>query len=238
MTVNQKFYRLALAAGLIAVGLHLYGIRFGWGAIAASFPWQLGLLFNRDALIQFFSTAHAQSTASSAALGTGLFILAHIVANAVGVPGTVLVVVGGAVYGLWWGALCSVIGATMGAVVAFWIARYWFHGWFQRRFAHSELLAKLNKTLCKDGLSCILLIRFSPISPFNVVNFALGLTPVSAKSYALGTLIGIIPGTLAYTWLGVTGAEAIGSGNWIPLLLCLSLLMLLSAMPLIIRRRA
>ena len=101
--------------------------------------------------------------------------------------------------------------ATLGATVAFWLARYLLHSWFQKRFSHRPILKRLNQTLCKQGLSCVLLIRFSPVSPFNVVNFALGLTPVSARSYALGTLIGIIPGTMAYTWLGVTGT---GSAAW------------------------
>ena len=222
---NQKFWLFCFAAALLVI----IGSLIGWPSVA--------LLFDRETLIQFFSTTGEQS-AREAALGVGIFLIAHVVANAIGIPGTVLVVVGGAVYGLWWGALCSVIGATMGAVVAFWLARYLLHDWFQKRFAHSALLKKLNETLCKEGLSCILLIRFSPVSPFNVVNFALGLTPVSVKSYALGTLVGIIPGTLAYTWLGVTGAEAIASGNWLPLFCCLLLLMLLSALPIAIRSQS
>ena len=222
---KRKFWLFFFAAVLLAIT----GSLVGWPSVA--------LLFDRETLIRFFSQTDEQSS-GEAALGVGIFLIAHVIANAIGVPGTVLVVVGGAVYGLWWGTLCSVIGATVGAVVAFWLARYLLHDWFQKRFSHSALLKKLNKTLCKEGLSCILLIRFSPVSPFNVVNFALGLTPVSVKSYALGTLVGIIPGTLAYTWLGVSGAEAIASGNWLPLGCCLLLLMLLSALPIALRKRS
>ncbi len=222
---KRKFWLFCFAAALLVIG----GSLVGWPSVS--------LLFNRKTLIEFFSHQGEQGVGGTA-LGSGLFMLAHVVANAIGVPGTVLVVVGGAAYGLWWGTLCSVMGATMGSVVAFWLARYLLHDWFQKRFAHSALLKKLNKTLRKEGLSCILLIRFSPVSPFNVVNFALGLTPVSVKSYALGTLVGIIPGTLAYTWLGVTGAEAIASGNWLPLFCCLLLLMLLSALPIAIRSQS
>ena len=222
---KRKFWLLCFAAALLVV----VGSLIGWPSVA--------LLFDRETLVQFFSRTGEQS-AGDTAIGVCIFLIAHVIANAIGVPGTVLVVVGGAAYGLWWGTLCSAIGATMGAVVAFWLARYLLHDWFQKRFAHSALLKKLNQTLCNEGLSCILLIRFSPVSPFNVVNFALGLTPVSVRSYALGTLIGIIPGTLAYTWLGVTGAEAIASGNWLPLVCCLLLLMLLSALPIALRRRS
>lgn len=197
----------------------------------------LTILFNRQALIQFFSAGGANGDGPSG-LSIGLFLLAHIVANAVGIPGTLLVIVGGAAYGLWWGLLWSVIGATLGAIVAFWLARYLLHGWFEQRFHHRPLFKKLNHTLCHNALRCVLTIRFSPVSPFNLVNFAFGLTSVPLSAYAVGTLIGIVPGTLAYTWLGVTGAEALSSGRLLPLFFGLLGLMLLSALPIFIRRHS
>ncbi len=219
MKLNRKFWGFLVAAVVLVVSL-----RFAdWNAAA--------LLFDQAALIQFFSNNN-----SSPILSVGLFIIAHIIANSVGVPGTVLVVVGGAVYGLWWGTVWSVIGATLGAIGAFWLARYWLHARFQKRFAHRPLFKKMNDMLCSEGLSCVLLVRFSPVSPFNVVNFVFGLTPVPVGTYALGTLIGIIPGTMVYTWLGVTGAEAVSSGNLLPLFCCLAVLMMLSGLPLLIRR--
>lgn len=221
MRFNKKFWFLLIAVACFIVG----GSFVGWNEAA--------LLFDRKTLIDFFSMAKENPARS-----VSFFVLAHVVANAVGVPGTVLVIVGGAVYGLWWGTVWSVIGATLGAIAAFWLARYLMHDWFQTRFAQRPIFQKLNKTLCDKGFSCVLLIRFSPISPFNVVNFAFGLTPVHVKFYALGTLIGIIPGTLIYTWLGVTGAEALSGGSLIPLFCCLLLLMVLSALPLWIQKRS
>ena len=219
MKPNRKFWGLLIAAVILVVSL-----RFAdWNTAA--------LLFDQATLIQFFSSSN-----SSPSLSVSLFIVAHVVANSVGVPGTVLVIVGGAVYGLWWGTVWSVIGATLGAVGAFWLARYWLHDRFQKRFSQQPLFKKINDTLCAEGLSCVLLVRFSPVSPFNVVNFVFGLTPVPVGTYALGTLIGIIPGTMVYTWLGVTGAEAMSSGNLLPLFCCLAVLMLLSGLPLLIRR--
>ena len=179
--------------------------------------------------------AHTESTAFPIR-SISLFLAAHIVANAIGIPGTVFVIVGGAVYGLWWGTVWSVIGATLGAIAAFWLARYFLHDWFATRFKYNVYVQKISHTLCKNGLSCVLTIRFSPMSPFNLVNFALGLTPVSVRNYALGTLIGIIPGTLIYTWLGVTGAEALSGGKLLPLFCCLTVLAIISAVPLIISR--
>lgn len=190
---------------------------------------KLALLFNRTALTDYFNNAGSSSIY--------LFVATHIVANAIGVPGTLLVVVGGAVYGLWWGTLWSVIGATLGAIAAFLLARYLLYGWFRRRFHHRPVLKRINRMLCADSLRCVLTVRFSPISPFNVVNFAFGLTPVPVRAYALGTLIGIIPGTLAYTSLGVTGAQAMSGDSFVPLVVCLLGLMLLSALPLFWRDR-
>lgn len=193
----------------------------------------LAPLLNHQTLTSVF--AHTEDT-TFPIRSISLFLIAHIIANAIGIPGTVFVVVGGAVYGLWWGTLWSVIGATLGAIAAFWLARYLLHDWFADRFKHNVHVQKISHSLCKKGLSCVLAIRFSPISPFNLVNFALGLTPVSVRDYSLGTLIGIIPGTLIYTWLGVTGAEVLSGGQRLPLFCCLMVLAIISAIPLIISR--
>ncbi|MEL6815227.1 MAG: TVP38/TMEM64 family protein [Cyanobacteria bacterium J06598_3] len=223
MKSYKKFGGFFLVAVFAAIVMGLLGTQPNWQSVWSQ--------VSRESLVEFFSEANR-----SPVRGIGLFVLAHVIANAIGIPGTLLVVVGGAVYGMWWGTLWSVIGATLGAIAAFLLARYFLHGWFKRRFGKRPFFQRLNRTLCQGGLSCILVIRFSPISPFNAVNFALGLTPVALRNYALGTFIGIIPGTLAYTWLGVTGAEALSTGRLLPLVCCLTVLMLLSLLPLLMQR--
>jgi uncharacterized membrane protein YdjX (TVP38/TMEM64 family) len=69
------------------------------------------------------------------------------------------------------------------------------------------------------------------------MNFLLGLTQVQLRPYALGTLLGIIPGTMAYTWLGVTGIAALHGGSKLPLILCMGCLTLLSVLPLLAKQR-
>ena len=208
-----------------------------WGLLAALVLvpccWRLaGILFDHQALSELINGAGNWRVA--------VFLAAHTVAAAVGVPGTVLVVLGGALFGLLWGTLWSILGATAGAVVAFWLARYLFHDWFKRRFCghprFKGFFKQLDHTMQKQALACVLAIRFAPISPFNVVNFLFGLTNISVTPYAVGTLVGIIPGTLAYTWLGVTGVDALRGGDWWPVILCLSLLMVMSLMPIFARR--
>ncbi len=220
MRFTKKNWSLLIVAAALTVCLSMGGGR------------SLAVLFDQMALTDFFEGAGHSSV--------GLFLAAHVVANAVGIPGTLLVIVGGAVYGLWWGTLWSVIGASVGAIAAFSLARYLLSDWFKTRFHHKPIFQKsmfqsLNSKLCDRPLFCVLTVRFSPVSPFNVVNFAFGLTPVSLRAYAVGTFIGIIPGTLAYTWLGVTGATALESGNIGPLIVCLLMLMALSVLPLLAR---
>lgn len=166
----------------------------------------------------------------------GLFLLAHVVATAIGLPGTILVIAGGAAFGLVWGTFWSTIGATLGAIIAFYLARFLMRDWIERRFGHHKALQRLNQTVQCHNLSCVLAVRFAPISPFNVVNFWFGLTPIKLKPYALGTFVGIIPGTAAYTWLGASGIKIMHGEGWLQLGGALCVLTLLSLLPIWIRR--
>ena len=204
-----------------------------WGllvaAMMAPFLWRpMGILFDHQALTDLIQSAGNWRVP--------VFLGAHTLAAAVGVPGTLLVVLGGALFGLLWGTLWSIIGATAGAVVAFWLARYLFHDWFKRNFARHPrfrgVFKRLDQTIEHQALPCVLAVRFAPVSPFNVVNFLFGLTNVPTTPYAVGTLIGIIPGTMAYTWLGVTGVDALQGGDWWPVAICLIVLMVLSLLPI------
>lgn len=166
-----------------------------------------------------------------------LFVLAHIVAAVLSLPGTVLVVAGGAVFGLLWGTVWSVIGATLGAIASFLMARYLLRDWVMRRFQNYPMADWFQYLSDRQALSCVIAIRFTPISPFCIVNFLLGLTPLPLKPYALGTLVGIIPGTIAYTWLGVTGEIALQSGSIGPFMIALTVLALLALLPLFLKPR-
>ena len=166
-----------------------------------------------------------------------LFTLFSIVAIALGFPGNVLAVAGGAVFGLVLGTLLSVLGATLGAIVAFWLARYSLHNWVERNLGQHRLLKRLNLAIAHQPLSFILAVRFTPISPFSLVNFLFGLTPVRLRTYAIGTFLGIIPLTLVYTWLGMVGKNALSGGERLPLFLALGFLALLSLLPLLVSKR-
>ena len=166
----------------------------------------------------------------------GLFILVYTIATLLGVPGTILTIAGGAVFGLFWGTLWSVVGATLGAIGAFWLARYLLRDWAKGRFRRHQALVSFHQAVLHKPLAFVLAVRFAPISPFNVVNFLFGLTPIDLRHYATGTFFGIIPGTLAYTWLGVTGEEALQGGDHLPFFLALGMLSLLSLLPICLKK--
>jgi uncharacterized membrane protein YdjX (TVP38/TMEM64 family) len=186
------------------------------------------VLLDQTALVDYLQMAGA--------VAIGLFLLAHVVSTAIGLPGTILVILGGAAFGLVWGTLWSTIGATLGAIAAFYVARFLMRDWIERRFGHHKVMQRLNRAVQHHNLSCVLAIRFAPISPFNVVNFWFGLTPIRLKPYAIGTFVGIIPGTAAYTWLGASGMKVFHGEGWVELTGALSVLALLSLLPAWMRR--
>lgn len=166
-----------------------------------------------------------------------LFVLIYTIATVFGFPGTVLTIAGSVVFGLVWGTFWSVVGATLGAIGAFGVARYLLRNWAERRFGHHKALVRFNQAVIDKPLAFVLSVRFAPISPFNVVNFLFGLTSIRWVYYAVGTFLGIIPGTLAYAWLGVAGKEALRGGDRLPFFIALGFLTLLSVLPLAMKKK-
>ncbi|PZU92810.1 MAG: TVP38/TMEM64 family protein [Leptolyngbya sp.] len=161
------------------------------------------------------------------------FLAVHMLAAALALPGAVVAIAGGAVFGTLWGTLWSVLGATLGATVAFGLARLWGLPSSRR---YQRPLAWLNRRLQAQAFWCVLTLRLAPISPFSLMNLLLGLTSVRFVPYLGGTMLGIVPGTLAYSWLGAAGSTALSSGAVLPLAGALSLLALLSALPIVLGR--
>jgi uncharacterized membrane protein YdjX (TVP38/TMEM64 family) len=166
-----------------------------------------------------------------------LFMGLQMVATMIGFPAVMLTILGGFWFGLFWGSLWSAIGATLGAVGAFFLARSFLHAWIHHRFEHHPLLVKFNQATAHNPLSFILTVRFVPISPFTVMNFLFGLTKISGWVYTLGTLIGILPWVVTYTWVGVAGQQTLRGGSPTPLVIAGCILTIVSALPLLRRQR-
>lgn len=186
------------------------------------------LLFN-----EAFLTMEFQQLGDAAPF---FFVLLFTAALTIGLPGNVLAVVGGTVFGLTWGTLWSLLGSTLGAISAFLLARHFLHDWITNRFGQHPSLQSLNRTIARYPFTIVLVTRFTPLSPFSLVNFLFGLTVIDLGTYTIGTFFGLIPLTFAYSWLGQSGYAAFQGGDRVSLYLAMGLLTALSVLPMLIRR--
>jgi uncharacterized membrane protein YdjX (TVP38/TMEM64 family) len=138
---------------------------------------------------------------SLGSLGAIAFITLYIIATVAFLPGSILTLGAGVVFGVVWGSLYVFIGATLGATAAFLVGRYLARGWVTRKIAGNKKFAAIDNAVGKAGLKIVLLTRLSPIFPFNLLNYALGITGVSLKDYFIGS-VGMIPGTIMYVYIG------------------------------------
>jgi uncharacterized membrane protein YdjX (TVP38/TMEM64 family) len=179
------------------------------------------------------------------------FISTYVLVTVLGLPITVHTLAGGFVFGLAWGTVWSTLSATLGAVGAFYLTRYVFQDWAIANFGRHKLLTKFNQAFTIDEnptrstatdqdnrnpFNLILALRLAPIAPFNLINFLLALTPINLKIYTFATFIGVIPGTIAYTWLGSAGKTALQDGDRLQFGLATSFLVFLSLLPLWLKR--
>ncbi|MBE9076929.1 TVP38/TMEM64 family protein [Romeria aff. gracilis LEGE 07310] len=130
-----------------------------------------------------------------------VFILLYIAITVAFLPASVVTLGAGVVFGVVEGSIYVFIGAMLGATAAFLVGRYVARDWIARKVANNQKFQAIDDAIGREGRKIIFLIRLSPAFPFNLLNYALGLTQVSLKDYVLGTL-GIIPGTIMYVYLG------------------------------------
>lgn len=134
-------------------------------------------------------------------LGGIAFIGIYIIATVAFLPGSILTLGAGVIFGVILGSLYVFIGATLGATAAFLVGRYLARGWVTNKIYDNKKFAAIDKAVGKEGLKIVLLTRLSPIFPFNLLNYALGITGVSLQDYFLGS-VGMIPGTIMYVYIG------------------------------------
>lgn len=136
-----------------------------------------------------------------------LFIGLYIVATVLWIPATLLTLAAGLIYGLAWGTVWVWIGASLGACTAFALARSLLRQRLQQRFATDERLQRLDTAVGESGWRLVLLTRLSPLFPFVLLNYLFGLTAVRWRDYLLG-LVGMLPGTVLYVYLGDLAGQA------------------------------
>lgn len=130
-----------------------------------------------------------------------VFIAGYIVATVAFVPGSILTLAAGAIFGVVRGTAYVFVGATLGAAAAFLVARYVARPFVERRFAGNGNFQRVDRIIQQGGGRMVLLMRLSPLLPFNALNYSLGISKVGFRSYFLGS-VGMIPGTLLYVYYG------------------------------------
>lgn len=133
--------------------------------------------------------------------GPVVFILGYATAAVAFVPGSILTLAAGAIFGLAKGVVYVFIAAVLGSSAAFFVARYVARSAIERRLAGNARFATIDRAIGEQGRKIVLLLRLSPVFPFNLLNYGLGLTKVNFSDY-LTASIGMLPGTLLYVYYG------------------------------------
>ncbi|MGE0821598.1 MAG: TVP38/TMEM64 family protein [Candidatus Binatia bacterium] len=179
--------------------------------------------------------------------GPVVFVAGYVLAAVAFVPGSVLTLTAGAIFGLSKGVVIVFISAVLGASAAFLVSRYVARGAIERRLAGNERFAAIDRAVGEQGRKIVFLLRLSPVFPFNLLNYGLGLTKVRFADYVVAS-VGMLPGTLLYVYYGklagdvaaLAGGAAVerGAGYYIVLVLGLVATIIVTTVVTRIARRA
>ena len=151
--------------------------------------------------------------------GPVLFVAIYIVATVLFLPGSVLTLGAGAVFGLAWGSIYVSVGSTLGATAAFLVGRYLARDWVAKKIEGNASFAAIDRAVADEGWKIVGLTRLSPAFPFSLLNYAFGLTRVSLRDYVLASWIGMMPGTVMYVYVGslarAAGDRQRTTGEWV-----------------------
>lgn len=138
-------------------------------------------------------------------IGVIVYILSYAIATVAFLPGWILTVGGGLVFGLVKGSLLASVSSVLGATCAFVLGRSLLRSTVEKKISGSESFSAIDRAIAERGWKIVLLIRLSPAFPFNLLNYALGLTSVRLDHYIFASWIGMFPGTVMYVYLGSLG---------------------------------
>ncbi len=152
---------------------------------------------------------------SLGAWGALMFVLTYIFATVLFLPGLLLTLGGGFLFGVVKGTAIVSVASTLGAGTAFLIGRYLARDWVAGKIEGNSQFRQVDEAVGREGWRIVGLVRLSPVFPFNLLNYAFGLTKVSFKEYFLASWIGMLPGTALYVYLGSLAGDlaTLGSGT-------------------------
>jgi uncharacterized membrane protein YdjX (TVP38/TMEM64 family) len=173
-------------------------------------PWLTRVLVGVAALLVIVLAGHraaalvprfAEWVVGLGAWGPIVFGVGYVIATVAFVPGSVLTLAAGAIFGIVKGTALVLVAATAGASAAFLVSRYLARGAIERRLAGNRRFAAVDRAVGKEGRKIVFLLRLSPVFPFNLLNYGLGLTNVRFADFLIASA-GMLPGTLLYVYYG------------------------------------
>ncbi|MGH8069491.1 MAG: TVP38/TMEM64 family protein [Candidatus Entotheonellia bacterium] len=164
------------------------------------------------------------------------FVLLYGIAPPLFVPGLPLTLAGEVLFRPVWGTLYSLVGATGGATLAFFIARYLASDWVERRT--KGIVKRLKEGVEQEGWRFVAFTRLVPLFPFNLLNYAFGLTKIKPSHYIVTSFFAMLPGAAAYSFIGYAGRESTGGGEGLVLKIgaALGLLVFIAMLPRFAKR--
>lgn len=181
----------------IGAGLLVVALLVAWRLLPVD-DWVLGL---------------QHTVARMGVLGGVVFALIYVVAALLLVPGAVLTIAAGVVFGVVWGTLLVSAASTVAAAAAFLIARYLARARVEKMARRHEKFAAIDRAIREKGWKVVALLRLSPVVPFSLSNYLYGLTAVGFWRYLFASWAAMLPGTVLYVSLGAAGRAAVGAGK-------------------------
>lgn len=147
--------------------------------------------------------------------GPVIFIIIYIIACVVLVPGSILTLGAGFVFGVVKGTVIVSVAATLGATCAFLMGRYVARDWVSKKIEANPRFKAIDEAVAREGWKIVGLVRLSPVFPFNLLNYMFGLTRVSLSHYFFASWIGMLPDTFLYVYIGSLSGDvaSLGSGG-------------------------
>lgn len=160
-----------------------------------------------------------------------LFIIVYTLRPMILFPASILSLSGGLAFGALWGTIFTIIGATAGAILSFFIARKLGGNFVKKQWSGKS--ATIQKQLEEKGFFYVLLLRLIPLLNFDMISYLAGISKVKFQSFLFGTLLGIIPGTFAYNFLGASVVD----GDWVTILIAILLFLIVMFIPILSSKR-
>lgn len=196
------------------------------------------ILFKYYNVFEFFSFENINNLKtyinSFGMLSPLVFIVIFTIATIAFVPGLPVTVLSGILFGAWWGSLYVIIGSTIGVSASFLIGRYLGRDFVKKMVEKNDKMEKLDNFIKEQGNTILVISRLVPIFPFNLQNYAYGITDIKFSTYFWYSLIFMIPGTCIYTCFGSLAYSTIPTNK---LILCSSLLLVLLCCLIIIPKK-